>query len=62
MVAAVPHVPKEAHIIENLDVFDLTLNTEDIQRISVLRSCKLCIAEPPERTPKWDVDDVETVA
>jgi diketogulonate reductase-like aldo/keto reductase len=56
MVAAVPRALEEAHIAENLDVFDWSLSEEEMRRISALRSRNLRIADPPERAPKWDVE------
>ena len=62
MVAAVPRALTEAHIAQNLDVFDFALTDAEMKRISALRSRKLRIANPPQRAPKWDVEDVEMVA
>ncbi|MBI5909481.1 MAG: aldo/keto reductase [Betaproteobacteria bacterium] len=58
MVAAVPRALEEAHIVENLDVFDFSLNDEEMRRISTLRSRNIRIADPPERAPKWDVETI----
>jgi len=58
MVAAVPRALEEAHIVENLDVFDFSLSDEEMQRISALRGRNIRIADPPERAPKWDVETV----
>lgn len=58
MVAAVPRALEEAHIVENLDVFDFSLSGEEMRRISALRSHNIRIADPPERAPKWDVETV----
>ena len=58
MVAAVPRALEEAHIAENLDVFDFSLKDEEMRRISALRSRNIRIADPPERAPKWDVETV----
>ena len=58
MVAAVPRALEEAHIAENLDVFDFSLSDEEMRRISALRSRNIRIANPPERAPKWDVETV----
>ena len=58
MVAAVPRALEEAHIAENLDVFDFSLSEEEMRRISALRSRNVRIADPPERAPKWDVETV----
>ena len=58
MVAAVPRALEEAHIAENLDVFDFSLSDEEMRQISALRSRKMRIADPPERAPKWDVETV----
>ncbi len=60
MVAAVPRALEEAHIVENLDVFDFSLTDDEMRRISALRSRKIRIADPPERAPKWDVEDGST--
>ena len=58
MVAAVPRALEEAHIVENLDVFDFLLNEEEMRRVSALRNRNIRIADPPERAPKWDVETV----
>ncbi len=58
MVAAVPRALSEAHIEENLDVFDFALTEDEMTRISALRSRNVRIANPPERAPKWDVETV----
>ena len=58
MVAAVPRALEEAHIVEDLDVFDFSLSDEEMRRISALRSRNIRIADPPERAPKWDVETV----
>ena len=58
MVAAVPRALEEAHIAENLDVFDFSLSEEEMRRISALRSRNIRIANPPERAPKWDVETI----
>ena len=54
MVAAVPRALTKEHIAKNLDVFDFTLNDEEMERLSALRARRLRIADPPERAPKWD--------
>lgn len=58
MVAAVPRALEEAHIAEDLDVFDFSLSDEEMRRISALRGRNIRIADPPERAPKWDVETV----
>ena len=58
MVAAVPRALEEAHIEENLDVFDFSLSDEEMKRLSALRSRRVRIADPPERAPQWDVETV----
>ena len=58
MVAAVPRALEEAHIAENLAVFDFALADQEMQRISALRRRNVRIADPPERAPKWDVETV----
>ena len=58
MVSAVPRALEEAHIEENLDVFDFTLSDDEMKKISALRSKRVRIADPPERAPKWDVEPV----
>ena len=58
MVAAVPRALEEAHIAENLEVFDFSLSEEEMRRISALRSRNIRIADPPERAPKWDLETV----
>jgi diketogulonate reductase-like aldo/keto reductase len=62
MVAAVPRALDEAQIAEDINVFDFSLSETDMRRLSALRSRKVRIADPPERAPKWDVEDVETPA
>jgi diketogulonate reductase-like aldo/keto reductase len=58
MVAAVPRPLEEAHIKEDLEVFDWSLSEEEMRRISALRSRNIRIADPPERAPKWDAEIV----
>lgn len=58
MVAAVPRPLEEAHIEEDLDVFDWSLSDDEMRQISALRSRHVRIADPPERAPKWDVETV----
>ena len=58
MVAAVPRALEDAHIAEDLHVFDFLLSDEEMRRISALRSRNIRIADPPERAPKWDVETV----
>ncbi|HEY1475150.1 MAG TPA: aldo/keto reductase [Pseudolabrys sp.] len=58
MVAAVPRPLEEAHIEEDLDVFDFSLSEDEMRRISALRSRNVRIADPPERAPEWDVETV----
>ena len=58
MVAAVPRALEEAHIVEDLDVFDFSLSDDEMRRISALRSRNIRIADPPERAPKWDMETV----
>lgn len=58
MVAVVPRPLEEAHIREDLDVFDWSLSEDEMRRISALRSRHIRIADPPERAPKWDVETV----
>ena len=58
MVAVVPRPLEEAHIREDIDVFDWSLSDEEMRRISALRSRHIRIANPPERAPKWDVENV----
>jgi len=62
MVAAVPRPLEEAHIDEDLDVFDWSLTADEMRRISALRRRHIRIADPPERAPKWDVETVGEVA
>jgi diketogulonate reductase-like aldo/keto reductase len=47
MVAAVPRALEEAHIAENLDVFDFLLSEDEMRRISTLRSRNIRIVDPP---------------
>jgi diketogulonate reductase-like aldo/keto reductase len=58
MVAAVPRPLEEAHIREDLDVFEWSLSEDEMRRISALRGRQVRIADPPERAPKWDVETV----
>jgi diketogulonate reductase-like aldo/keto reductase len=58
MVSAVPRALEEAHIEENLDVFDFTLSDDEMKKLFALRSKRVRIADPPERAPKWDVEPV----
>jgi diketogulonate reductase-like aldo/keto reductase len=58
MVAAVPRPLEQAHIEEDIDVFDWSLSEDEMRRISALRSRHIRIADPPERAPKWDVETV----
>ncbi len=58
MVAAGPRPLAEAHITEDLDIFDFSLSDEEMWQISALRSRNIRIADPPERAPKWDVETV----
>ena len=58
MVAAVPRPLEEAHIAEDLDVFDWSLSEDEMRRISALRRRHIRIADPPERAPTWDVETV----
>jgi 2,5-diketo-D-gluconate reductase B len=58
MVAAVPRALEEAHIKENLDVFDFVLSDEEMRQIFALRSRRIRIANPSERAPKWDEETI----
>jgi len=58
MVAAVPRPLEEAHIDEDLDMFDWSLTDDEMRQLSALRSRQVRIADPPERAPKWDVETV----
>jgi len=58
MVAAVPRPLEEAHIEEDLDVFDWSLSDDEMRQLFALRSRRVRIADPPERAPKWDVETV----
>jgi diketogulonate reductase-like aldo/keto reductase len=57
-VAAVPRALEEKHIAEDIDVFDFSLTENEMQRLSALRRRQVRIANPPERAPKWDVEEV----
>ena len=61
MVAAVPRALEESQMADNLDVFDLSLSAAEMGRLSALRHRKLRIADPPERAPKWDAEEVEAI-
>jgi diketogulonate reductase-like aldo/keto reductase len=58
-VAAVPRALEEAHIAENLNIFDFSLSEDEMRRLSALRRRQIRIADPPERAPKWDVETVD---
>jgi len=58
-VAAVPRALTEAHIADNIDIFDFSLNEKEMRRISALRRRQIRIADPPERAPKWDTETVD---
>jgi 2,5-diketo-D-gluconate reductase B len=58
MVAAVPRALEEAHIREDLDVFDFSPSDDEMRQISALRRRNIRIADPPERAPKWDVETI----
>ena len=58
-VAAVPRALEEAHIAENLDIFDFALSEDEMRRASALRRRQIRIADPPERAPKWDVETID---
>jgi diketogulonate reductase-like aldo/keto reductase len=58
-VAAVPRALTEAHIADNIDVFDFSLGENDMRRVSALRRRQIRIADPPERAPRWDTETVE---
>lgn len=62
VIAAVPRALEEAHIEQNLDIFDFSLSETEMRDISALRSRKRRIADPPERAPKWDNEDVSPAA
>jgi diketogulonate reductase-like aldo/keto reductase len=57
-VAAVPRAIEEKHVAEDIDIFDFTLSESEMQRLSALRKRQVRIADPPERAPKWDVEEV----
>jgi 2,5-diketo-D-gluconate reductase B len=57
-VAAVPRALEDAHIVENIDIFDFSLDDNEMRRVSALRSRQIRIANPPERAPQWDVETV----
>jgi diketogulonate reductase-like aldo/keto reductase len=58
-VAAVPRALTEAHIAEDIDIFDFSLDENDTRRVSGLRRRQIRIADPPERAPRWDTETVE---
>lgn len=53
-VAAVPRAWSAGHIAENIDVFDFSLDEDEVRRIGSLRDRNMRIADPPERAPVWD--------
>lgn len=61
MVAAVPRALEESQITDNLDLFDFSLSAAEMTRLSALRHRKLRIADPPERAPKWDYEEVDAI-
>jgi diketogulonate reductase-like aldo/keto reductase len=58
-VAAVPRALTEAHIADNIDIFDFSLDENDMRRVSALRRRQIRIADPPERAPVWDTENVD---
>ncbi|HEX5212210.1 MAG TPA: aldo/keto reductase [Pseudolabrys sp.] len=58
MVAAVPRPLEEAHIEDDLDIFDWSLTNDEMRQMAALRSRQVRIADPPERAPKWDVETI----
>jgi len=59
MVAAVPRPLEEAHIEEDIDIFDWSLSDDEMKKISALRGRRVRIADPPERAPQWDAEPVD---
>ena len=53
-VAAIPRSSNAGRIAENLDVFDFTLNDDEMKRIAALKRSDGRIADPKGRIPPWD--------
>ncbi|WP_158807192.1 aldo/keto reductase [Beijerinckia sp. L45] len=56
LVAAVPRALSEAHIDQNLDIFDFALDEAEMALIATLRAKQLRLVNPPERAPAWDLE------
>ncbi len=54
-VAAVPKTSSETHLHENLDIFSIHLERDDIEAIDALQGNDRCI--DPDWAPEWDVPD-----
>ena len=53
-VVPIPRSSRPARIAENLDVFDFSLDDDDMREISALRAHNDRIANPAGRAPAWD--------
>ena len=53
-VGAIPRSSKPERIAANLDVFDFTLNDDEMRRINALKRLDGRIADPVGRVPPWD--------
>jgi 2,5-diketo-D-gluconate reductase B len=54
IVSPIPRSANAQRIAENLDVFDFTLNDEEMTRIDALKRHNSRIANPAGRAPPWD--------
>ncbi len=54
-VAAIPKTSSDTHLHENLDIFSIHLEREDIEAINALQGNDRCI--DPDWAPEWDVPD-----
>lgn len=52
-VAAIPKTSSATHLQENLDIFSIHLEREDIEAINALQGNERCI--DPDWAPEWDV-------
>jgi diketogulonate reductase-like aldo/keto reductase len=55
VVAAIPRSSNAARIAQNIDVFDFTLDDDEMRRIGALKRADGRTANPIGRAPQWDV-------